>query len=83
MEKLILEMEKYRRENLTMTDKELKELQALSNEINIILKHSGEKITLNKESFCTYFNLLTTFKEIEGFNYVVNYIEEYNKENEK
>lgn len=83
MEKLIIELEKYRRENLTMTDKELKELQSLSNEINIILKHSGEKITLNKESFCTYFNLLNLFKEIEGFNNAINYVESYNKENKE
>ena len=76
-------MEKYRRENLIITDKELKELQALSNEINIILKHSGEKITLNKESFSTYFNLLTLFKEIEGFNHAINYVDSYNKENKE
>lgn len=80
MEKLILEMEKYRRENLIMSDKELKELQTLTNEINILIKHSSEKITINKETFATYFNLLKTFKEIEGFNHALNYIESYNKE---
>lgn len=83
MEKLIIEMEKYRRENLTLTDKELKELQTLSNEINVLIKHSGEKITLNKESFCTYFNLLILFKEIEGFNCAINYVDSYNKEKKK
>ena len=83
MEKLILEMEKYRRENLTMTDKELQELKNLSNEINILIKHSGEKITIVKDVFSSYFNLLNIYKEIEGFNHAMNYIEAYNKENEK
>ncbi len=83
MEKLIIEMEKYKRDNLTMSEKELKELQTLMNEISILIKHSSEKVTINKETFTTYFNLLTIFKEIEGFNHAINYIESYNKENEK
>ena len=80
MEKLIIEMEKYRRENLTLSDKELKELQTLSNEMMVILKHSGEKVTIDKQSFSTYFNLLTAYKEIEGFNHAINYVDSYNKE---
>ena len=80
MEKLIIEMEKYRRENLTMSDKEVKELQSLINEINILIKHSGEKITLDKQTFVTYFTLMSLYKEIEGFNHAMNYIEAYNKE---
>lgn len=80
MEKLIIEMEKYRRENLTITDKEVKELQSLINEINILIKHSGEKITLDKQTFVTYFTLMSLYKEIEGFNHAMNYIEAYNKE---
>ena len=83
MEKLIIEMEKYKRENLVLTDKDLKELQTLSNEMNVLIKHSSEKITINKESFVSYFNLLTLFKEIEGFNHAINYVDSYNKENEK
>ncbi|MBO5712204.1 MAG: hypothetical protein J6R47_05130 [Acholeplasmatales bacterium] len=80
MEKLIIRMEAYKKDNLTMSEKELKELQALTNEINILIKHSSEKITINKADFATYFNLLTTFKEIEGFNHAINYVESYNKE---
>ena len=76
-------MEKYKRENLVLTDKDLKELQTLSNEMNVLIKHSSEKITINKESFVSYFNLLTLFKEIEGFNHAINYVDSYNKENEK
>lgn len=83
MEKLIIEMEKYRRENLTMSDKELKEIQNLSNEINILIKHSAEKITIDKQTFSTYFNLLVRYKEIEGFNHAINYIDSYNKENKE
>ena len=80
MENLIIEMEKYRRENLTMSDKELKDLQNISSEMNIILKHSSEKVTVDKQTFSNYFNLLTLYKEIEGFNHAINYVESYNKE---
>lgn len=80
MEKLIIEMEKYRRENLSMNDKELKDLQTLSNEINIVLKHSSEKITLDKTTFSNYFSLFNQYKEIEGFNQAVDYIVAYSKE---
>ena len=80
MEKLIIEMEKYRRDNLTMSDKELKDLQNISSEMNIILKHSSEKVTVDKQAFSTYFNLLTLYKEIEGFNHAINYVNSYNKE---
>lgn len=83
MEKLILEMENYKRTNLVLSDKELKELQTFTNEINILIKHSSEKITINKDTFATYFNLLTAFKEIEGFNHAINYIEAYNKESKE
>ena len=80
MEKLIIEMGKYCNENLSMTDKEVKELQSLINEINILIKHSGEKITLDKQTFATYFTLMSLYKEIEGFNHAINYVTSYNKE---
>ena len=83
MEKLIIEMEKYRRENLNMSDKELKDLQTLLNEMNILLKHSGEKITIDKVALSTYFNLITLYKEIEGFNQALTFIYSYNKENKE
>lgn len=81
MENLIIEMEKYRAENITLTDADIDFLNRLSAEINVVMKHSSDHVTFDKHELIQYLNLISQYNRIEGFNTAINFVDAYNKEN--
>ena len=80
MVNLIMEMEKYRRENITLTEADIQTINRIMSEMNVVLKHSSDRVTFDKNDLVTYVNLIAQYNLMEGFNTAINFVDAYYKE---
>ena len=80
MVNLIMEMEKYRRENMTLTEADIQTINRVTSEMNVVLKHSSDRVTFDKNDLVAYVNLMAQYNRMEGFNTAINFVDAYYRE---
>ena len=68
--------------NHPFSDSDKRELEILGNEISILVKHAGNRISIKTEDFKRYINLLHTFKINIGFEECLGILRKIEKESE-
>ena len=80
MENLIKNIEKYRNETFPESKEELEKVNKINYELNIVAKHSDDKITFDKKMLFEFIDLACKYKIIEGLSVAISLIKDSNKE---
>lgn len=75
MNELIEKLHAHRSALLPENDADFELLNAINGEVNVVVKHSADKITFAKEDLLRYHDLGFKYKLIEGFNMAISYLE--------
>ena len=74
MTEFITKLNEYRSAMLPENEFDLAKLNALNNELQVVLKHSADKVTFGKDELNIYHDLGFRYKMIEGFNLAIDYL---------